>query len=343
MPTVAHALHAPVLAAIRSVFGAHAAVLFQPDEAGRFFAVAHDCPDDSINTGTPMEPGKGLVGWIVRNRHPLIVNNFDQRNSHLGYYAPRDEVRIKAFMGCPLESGDIVCVDADQTREFTEAHLESLQALASLFSLPVATPAKEDDIRRYFNRMERIQELRVQHPQWKRYLPAFLALVAEATRFDHVAFAARPDNGETYHIEAETTPLLLTDGMPPQLPIAGGVTGWVFRNDVPVHTEGLDTAPAAALYGKLKGVPEFRSVVCLPVTVNKATNAAICLGGIDARPIPQAMRSFIRMAVDELVQYLENLYLRHQVRKLMPKAKLHRDGATAYNPDTAPHPVEDDE
>jgi len=284
-----------------------------------------------------------LVGWILRNRQPLIVNNFDQRTSRLGYYESREESLVAAFMGCPLDNGGVLCVDTTtKDRAFSEDQMEGLTALGGLFAPPPAS-ADIEEVRRYFSRLERIQELRVQNMQWKTYLPAFLKLVAEATRFDHVAFAARPDNSETFTIEAESAPLLLADGASPQLPIAGGVVGWVFRNDMPVHTEGLSSPPAAALYGKVKNVPEFRSVVCLPVAVNKATTAALCLGGLEPRPIPQAMRSFIRMATDELVQFLETLYLRHRVRSLLPLAKLHRNGAAIYNPDIAPSPQQKEE
>ena len=188
-----------LLDAVRRVFGAHAAVLFMPDETGRFTALAADCPDDTVKTGSPAEPGKGLVGWILRNRQPLIVNNFDQR-SYLGYYEPGEENRITAFMGCPLDNGGVLCVDTSQPRAFNEDHMEGLAALGALFALPAPVSVDIEEVRRYFTRLERIQELRMQNVQWKTYLPAFLKLVAEATRFDHVAFAVRPDNSETYTI-----------------------------------------------------------------------------------------------------------------------------------------------
>jgi hypothetical protein len=339
-----HPSYPTLLDAVRRVFGAHAAVLFMPETPERFTVLAADCPDETVRTGAQAEAGKGLVGWILRHRQPLIVNDFDQRSSHLGYYEPRGENHITAFMGCPLDNGGVLCVDAARPCEFNEEHMEGLTAMGFLFAQLPPVAADTEDVRRYFTRLERIQELRMQHTQWKTYLPAFLALLVEATRFDHVAFAARPDNSETYSIEAESASFLLVDGMSPQLPLAGSVTGWVFRHDMPVHTEGLNGAtPKAALYGKVKGVPDFRSVVCLPVAVNRAPTAALCLGGLEPRPIPQAMRSFIRMATDELVQFLEALYLRHRVHSLLPKAKLHKDGATVYNPDTAPSPKQEEE
>ena len=344
MSSLVQALYTPLLAAVRQVFQAHAAVLFVPDEAGRFFLVATENADNSVRQGICIEPGKGLVGWIIRNRRPLIVNGFEQHNSHIGYYEPEAESRITAFMGYPLPSGAVLCVDCTRDSAFTEQDLNTLLALGELIDVqPPVNSSDSDDIRRYFTRLERIQELRVQNPQWRRYLPSFLKLVAEATRFDLVAFATRSESGDTYSIEAETIPLLLEEGMPPQFPLGGSVTGWVFRNDVPVHTEGLEGAVAVPLFGKIKGVPDFRAIVCLPISINKATTAALCLGGIEPRPIPQAMRSFIRMAADEMIQFLEALYLRHRVRSLMPRAKLHQHGAMAYNPDTAPQPAQAEE
>jgi Signal transduction protein containing GAF and PtsI domains len=343
MSTVARTLYAPLLAAVRQVFNAHAAVLFAPDDTGRFSCSAADTPDETVQRGIQVEPGKGLVGWIIRNRRPLIVNGFEQHNSHIGYYESQAESRITAFMGYPLPNGTVLCVDCVRDRQFSEADLETLLALGELTELQLPVVSSDtDDIRRYFTRLELVQQLRVQSPQWRRYLPAFLKLVTEATRFDIVAFATRPDNTDTFIIEAESIPLLLEEGMPTTFPLAGSVTGWVFRNDVPVHTDGLEGSASAALFGKVNGVPEFRSMICVPISINKATTAALCLGGIEPRPIPQAMRSFIRMAADELVQFLEALYLRHRVRSLMPRAKVYRHGATAYNPDTAPHPQEEE-
>jgi hypothetical protein len=338
-----HSPHALLLAAIRRVFGAHAAILFMPDETGRFTPACADCADDTLKSSARLEPGKGLAGWILRNWQPLIVNSFDQRGNRIGYYAPDDEKHIRAFMGCPLDTGGILCVDSARAGEFTEEDLKSLYALAALFGRdPVAASPELDDIRRYFTRMERIQELRIQHPQWKRYLPAFLRLVAEATQFDHIAFAVRAEDRNVLVIEAEIPTLLLTETMPGSLPVAGGVVGWVFRNDVPVHAEGMDKTPCAALYGKVKGIPDFRSHICLPVAINKSTAAVLCLGGLEARPIRQSLRSFVRMAVDELVQFLEALYLRHRMRDHLSRAAVHPGTPVQDAPD-APRSVREEE
>ena len=96
----ANQLEKHVLSIVCSVFDAYSAVLFLPCENGEEHQLtAHFSLGDKIAADTQAEPGRGLVGWIIRNRQPLLVPNFDQRQSNLGYYRDGEEASIKAFMG----------------------------------------------------------------------------------------------------------------------------------------------------------------------------------------------------------------------------------------------------
>ena len=194
-----------------------------------------------------------------------------------------------------------------------------------------------EDLRRYFSRLEQLSELSTRTPHWRDYLAAFLRLMAESTQFEYVAFATSQEGDTTYTVEGENTPLLITEEGMPELPLAsGGLVSWVFRNEVPVHAEGSDGSPSTPLFGKIDGVPNFQSVMCLPVQLNKVTCGVLCLAGLNPRALPQNLRTFAKIAVTYLAQYLEMLYLRHRLKTLLPRAKVHRDGAMAYDPDTAP-------
>ncbi len=161
--------------------------------------------------------------------------------------------------------------------------------------------------------------------------------MAESTEFEYVAFATAQEGGSTYTVEGENTPLLITEDGMPELPLtSGGLVSWVFRNEVPVHAEGADGSPSTPLFGKLPGVPNFQSVMCLPVHLNKVTCGVLCFAGLTPRSLSQNLRTFTKIAVTYLAQYLEMLYLRHRLKSLLPRAKVHRDGAMAYDPDTAP-------
>ena len=329
-----------LLALVRTTFDAHSAVLFLPDQSGNY-TVALSSTDDEPNVQeVTIAPGKGLVGWILRHKQPVIVNNLDMRHTFLGYYDEEEEGAISAFMGCHIPEGGALCVDSVRPRAYTEEDQLLLHRFArhiarQVHSAGLASDA--EDLRRYFSRLEQLSELSTRTPHWRDYLAAFLRLMAESTQFEYVAFATSQEGDTTYTVEGENTPLLITDVGMPELPLAsGGLVSWVFRNEVPVHAEGSDGSPSTPLFGKIDGVPNFQSVMCLPVQLNKVTCGVLCLAGLNPRALPQNLRTFAKIAVTYLAQYLEMLYLRHRLKTLLPRAKVHRDGAMAYDPDTAP-------
>ncbi len=309
--------------AISMIFGAHAVLVFAQDEIGRYSLRHFECAKEIFVKGQRLDQGQGLAGWILKNRQSVIVNDFNTSQSHIGYYSDtRFEQGLTAFMGCCFDTG-ILCVDTKRGN-FNDQDLDLLHLFAGIISsqLDDAKKEAEDDARTYFTHFERIQELRNTNPKWQNYLPQFLELLAKTTNFDHVSFATVADQNSTnFNIEAESSLLLLDEGMPKTMPLSGALTGWVFRNQVPVHTEGLDGSLTAPLYGKFKNIPQFQAVICLPIKINNSTTAVLCFGSVEPQHIPQVMRSYVRMAADELVKFLENLYLRYSLNSMKSKAK----------------------
>lgn len=326
----------------RDALAAHCAVLFLPEPDGRFVLAASACEGSPATVPAAVAPGKGLVGWILRNRQPLVVNNFDPLHSRLGYYEEKEEGNIAAFMGFPLPGGGALCVDCLEPREFNRREQRVLQRLALLLNAGEETTEKQrevGDAAHYFEQMEPLCEISARRPHWKAYLASFLQLTAETTGFDYVCFASLPEGSSLYTIEGESAPLLLEGETPARLPLSSGVVGWVFRNEgLPFYAEGLDGSPAAPLFGKSAAVPDFQSAVCLPVTMNQATCGVLCFAGLEPRSMPEEMRAFVRIAARSLGRHLELLYLRHRVQTLLPRAQIHLDGAPAFDPDTAPVP-----
>lgn len=282
--------------------------------------------------------GRGLVGWIVRNKKPLIVDHFDAEHSLLGYYEEDHEVAIGAFMGFPLPHGGALCVDTLSPRTFTPREQRVLAQLAAQCdSCARHTGGREEEVCRYFECLSLIQELRQKNLSWQVYLETFLGLVVRGTGMDYAAFASLPENAAAYTIEGESTPLLLTADNLLDLPVTSGIVGWVFRNDgLPVFAEGMDGTQTAPLFGKVPNIPLFNAIVCLPVVLSKSTCAVLCLASEEPRPLDDPLRMFARMANAELTSYLETITLKHRVQQLLPRATIHRDGALSYDPDTAP-------
>ena len=336
-----------VLSIVCSVFDAYSAVLFLPEEntegEGELHRlVAAFSLGDGIAEGSTIQQGKGLVGWILRNRQPLVVPNFDKHQSTLGYYRDGEEGGVKAFMGCPVPTGGALCVDSKRQYSFTDKDYKILQMFAELITRQQAAQVGSEplggDISRYFAQLCVIQNLRFHHKRWPQFIQNYLKTVAEATNFDYCAFASVVRPGETYCLECESTQLLLNEGEMLEFSMNSGLAGWVFNNDQPVFVEGSNGGQGTMLFAKLPDMPDFQAVICLPVIVNRSTRCVLCLAHSAPREMDEALRSFVQQAVDHLALFLENLYLKTRLRNMLPRAQVHTSGSRMYDPDNAPRP-----
>ena len=331
------------LAIICSVFDAYSAVLFLPQAEEEYRLASSFSLGDRILSPEEADPGKGLVGWIARNRQPLLVPNFDQSKSRLGYYQQDEETHIKAFMGCPVPGGGVLCVDSKRQYSFSHKDHKILQLFSELVGQQQRNgmDAPVGDIPRYFAQLGIMQELRFRYKRWPVFLEHFLRTVREAAGFDYCAFATCDIDSQSYTIEGETARLMLDGQNPASLPLNSGIVGWVFRNEQPIFSEATGDTPSVAPFGKVGDISNFQTVMCLPVVISQSTRGVLCLAHTTALPMPEVMRSFVRQATDHLALFLENLYLKNRLRSLLPKAKLHSKGPVAFNPDNSPAPHEE--
>lgn len=330
-----------VLGIIFSVFDAYSVTLFLPDETGQTYrlAAAHSLGDD-IPADLAITPGKGLAGSILTSHSPMHIPNFDPRVHTLGYYDAETEKQIKAFMGFPIPSGGVLCVDSKRQYSFSEKDYKILQLFADLIARQQSLSGGNmaGAIPRYFAELGVIQDLRFRYHRWPVFLKNFLRSISAATEFEYCAFATLQENGDYYTLESESVPLLLGGGEAIRLPLGSGLVGWVFQNEQPIYAEEGGLSPASALFGKLQDIPDFPAAICMPVMVNKSCRGVLCLANTEPKGVEDSLRSFVRQAVDHLSLFLENLYLKNRLHMLMPPAKVKRDGARIYDPDTAPHP-----
>lgn len=327
-----------VLSIICSVFDAYSAVLFLPDDGGqRHYLAASFSLGDNIPQDTVILPGKGLMGCIIQNREGILLDNFDQGQAFLGYYGAAEE-SIKAFMGTAVSGGGALGVDSKRQYSFSEKDQKILQLFAELIGRHSQEHenSTDGDSARYFAELAVIQDLRFRFRRWPEFLNNFLRAIIRGLQFDYCAFATLQENRDSYCLEAESAPLLLTRGQPLCLPLGTGIAGWVFRNEQAVFTEA--NASPTALFGKLDDLPDFPSVICMPVMVNRSCKGVLCIAHTSPIPMNDAMRSFVRLAVDHLSLFLENLFLRNKLRSYMPKARLQYEGGRPYDPDSAPMP-----
>lgn len=300
---------------VGSVYDAYSAVLFLPAVAGEGFCIAGKFSlGDGIDDATVIMPGQGLVGWILRNKQPLLINNFDQKRSHLGYYDPRDESQIKAFMGCPVQGGGALCVDSRRQYSFSDKDQKILDLLARLAcdiqsSGFLLGQAMEES--RFYRTLQHMVDLRTRSPRWSAYLAAFLELLAQATGFGHCFLAERDENGANYFLEGVPAEFFPPGTPHPgMVPIKSGLVGYVFNSAQAVFSGDRGCCPAGkSLFGKDVPAPDLGSFVLLPVVFGRKTRGVLVLCSPDLVAVTPAMRTFLAQATANLSLFLENLYL----------------------------------
>ncbi len=315
---------------------AHCATIFVSESATKAKLVASHSTRFSALQASVIDHGKGLIGWILRNKHALIINEFDTKHTQLGYYAQNPA--ITAFMGVPFQDGGVLCVDRIDGNPFTEDDQALLRLFAenSVFFLKnAAQSAKFNEELRLFEGLSRILDLHTTSRTWPDLARETLDILSECTPFEYAAFASVQD-GDCYAIEAETLPLLLVTQENTFIPTSQGVAGWVFRNALPVYTEGYGETSSAPLFGKDIEMPHYQATVCTPVYMDKNLCGVLCLGHVHAQEMSEQFRAFMNSVAQCFTHSLEQINLRYRLSKLLPKTGTYRTGSYSYDPDTDP-------
>ena len=307
-----------ILTLAASVFNAYSVVLFEvAGEGQKAHMLAAYSQGNHLDQNAAIIPGRGLVGWILRNNSPIVIGTIDETHAYLGYYEEGWEPDVCSFLGCPLPDGGILCIDSRERHAFTPEKQRLIAVFADMLAQvknfgqkegKAPAPQKEH----FLAALGAMAELRRNYSGWKNYIRQMLPILLEASGFSYAAFASRPEGGTNYIVEGETPSHLLNDGAPMELSLHSGLIGWVFRNEQALFTDG--SSGSMPLYGKREGVPDFGAVICVPVRVDKNLCGVLCLASDEKRSIGEDLRTFATLAADDLGRLLEVLSLRYRLR-----------------------------
>ncbi len=315
-----------ILGLICSVFDAYSAVLFLEDGQGGYKLAALFSLGNSIQKETYLEPGQGLVGWIIRNNQPLLVNDFDRAGDCLGYYPPETESKIKAFMGCPLQDGQgVLCLDSKKSYSFSAKDQKILHQFVQLLQSlqdTIWTQNISEQERNYYLCLQLISSLRNKNLKWSTFLQNLLQGVAEYTNFSHCFLTARDEYGQNFFLEGWNRPIFNNqDEHHQKFSTSGGLIGWVFRNHSFVSTADRDSkANRTPLFEKQGDSWIFPSVICVPLVVHMRTRGVLVLASENYQFVSEDLKNFLLLVGDYLALFLENLYLKNRLKQRQPQS-----------------------
>ena len=314
----------PILNIVCSVFDAYSVVVFLPARDEKHFQIS-DCFSlgDNINKDCLLEPGQGLVGWIIRNNQPLLVNDFDRQGDGLGYYYPDAEAKIKSFMGCPLKNGaGVLCLDSKRSFSFSTKDQKILHQFTQFIEI-LRNNLQESQLNEkkinYYICLQAIKQLKEKTSKWTDFLENFLNLVSKFTQFQYCFLASRDEAGQGFFLEGWNQPIFLKQDLhTKKFDTREGLIGWVFRNHSKIMSNDGNQSRSlkTPLFKRHQDIPQFQSVICLPIIANQKTRAVLVLADQNQLPIPDELNEFLLLLTDQLCLLLDNLYLKNKVRQL---------------------------
>jgi len=306
-----------ILGIICSVFDAYSSVLFLKSSGSRYALASYFSLGDNISQDTRIKPGTGLVGWIIRNNRPLLINKFDRNAGCLGYYDAKGESKIKAFMGCPLSRGlGVLCLDSKKTYSFSERDQKILHQFAQLIESIIGDFCRLDlDVRKqnYYHFLSIVYGLREKYPRWKSFLERLLKVLSQASDFEYAFLVVRDEFGKGFFLEGWNKEIVGLNSVQ-KFSIDTGLLGWIFKNGSAIFSGDQNTPKGLSLFGKDVNTGQFKSIICLPLIVHKKTRGVLVLGDLHVVAINDELKIFVQMVAEYLALFLENLYLKNKLR-----------------------------
>lgn len=304
------------LALIASAFDAHSVLLFMPESENSpaklvsYFSMS----EKSIHHDVQIAQGKGLVGWILKNKQPLLYQIPEENRANLGYYLEETEDLIHSFMGTFVAGNGVLCLDSKRHNFFSDNQQKLLdlygKILPQLFDI-VQKSSETSTVEHYFQLLEQLADLKKNYNGWSPYLRKLLQLLSVSLGFEYVAFTSLSEKKDHYYIDGEYPTITARK----EFGFSGGLVGWVYKNEEIIQNDGKDSIRNLPLYAKNDDLPVFPATVCIPIRIEKNVAAVLCLASSTSKNFNSNFKIITRVISEDLAQFLEIVALRYRVQK----------------------------
>ncbi len=282
------------------VFSAHSIVLFATKEGSGNARVRLALSQGDLDVDAVLFPGKGLAGWILRNKTQLVVNAIQNGQGYLTYYRKGAQPAVRSFMGFYVAGMGVVCIDSLEENAFPPEKQRLFASFAAMLAQACAICDKEQE-ERFLASLEEISSLRRSYTKWTAYIAALLELLADRCGFQFAMFASLTDSTH-YRIE-HCIPHAGMDAEEHVFSIYSDIIGWTFRNNRSLFFEG--DSGSTVMFQKTPLEAKFQSYACLPVSMRSGLCGVLFMGSPKAMTIPQGMRTFLTLSAEDLSRTLD--------------------------------------
>lgn len=295
-----------ILELILQTFDAHSVVLFQ-SEGGESPAHLMDHKSHSIlfDTNAVIKKGKGVAGWLLKNKEPIYIEINATNREQLVYYTSTEK-EVCSFMGCAI-GNSILCVDSKKSNAFGEKSLALLEKCVEIYLEQCELFQKsisQVEVARYLYSLEEFTKMLTDYKDWQIFLKDFLPFVAEMTQFEFVAMFSVNHAEQKCYLD-EQVPYLFEEH---SFALEEGLVGLAFSHENPIYYDGSLGAHAKPLVLGDRTKPEFLSIVCLPIHVGGSVPLVLCMASSSPRFLSEELKYYNQFMVTGIGTLLDKAY-----------------------------------
>jgi len=271
----------------------------------------------AVSEGSAITPGQGLVGWVLKDKKPILVAD---NVRGLGYLKKEDGVR--SFLGVPVLNGGslegVIALDSSIEGMFDESARETLTGIAGIavyLMQNIREYHQADLSAKNFEALHRISSDISASLDLKDILEKLAGFARDIVPYDYLTISFLDGDGAaTFRVLKGYDGVKLPAG---PAPLAGSLLGWIAENrqalsftDMDRSTEGLPVFPVKELQ------TDCRSFLGLPFNNRGKVLGIMTLALRQKEAISGYQQHMMSIVANQVAVNLANAQLHHVVRQM---------------------------
>ena len=264
-----------------------------------------------------IQPGQGLVGWVVKEKKPLLVH--DEARG-LGYL--KKEEAVRSFLAAPILNGGflegVIALDSPDKDAYDENDRETLNRFAALALYLLQSAREHHEVglsAESFAALHSISSEMSASLDLATILERLAELIRDIARYDYLTISFVEGEGQAvFKVLKGYDGVKLPQG---PVPLDGSYLGWMVNNaqklsftDMDRRAEGLPIFAAAELQ------TDCRSFLGLPLLYQGRALGALTIAMKQKDAISAYQQHMLSVIADQVAVNVANARLHHTIKQM---------------------------
>lgn len=214
-----------------------------------------------------LKMGEDMVGLVRKEKKPILIEDFFQDATTLGYY--KEDLPIRCFLGVPIILGGetewVLVIDSRERGVFTEKEKKSLVSLSHMFGLVLDLlryrSEKEEEIS-HLSKLSKLSSKLLTEIKKEKVIESTFNVMDKIFKPEKVCFASVDESSQRGDIDYCRGEDEIEKGF--SFSLDEGIVGWIARNKSP-FIEGDLSKKRLYRFSKVEPKSESQSFLGAPV------------------------------------------------------------------------------